>query len=305
MRDLVDILDAYLQAKGKGDSSAWACKAWAIQANQTMAGKQRDSQRLFVTDVGKCHRQVKYRLIGEPRRPLSVAQRLMFEQAEDIEATVAAAMRWEGILLDYQQGVDLADRENWGGRKDITITDPLTIEVKSSRSNAFKGYRSDDMPKPAHLVQAGIYNHYDGIPAVLLYMDRGGTNPPQQFEVPELDWEQTSAEMDAYDALRESPDSPDILPQVIVRENVRELKKSRIPFGELRLSWSGEFYLQNDWRCGFSWCEYDRCPAKKRERRILMKTSVKDGVVLTSEGRRHEAELYSFLRGRNREMVLA
>ena len=112
MRDLADIIERYLIAKSEGDSAAWAAKLWAIGENQRFAGKVRSQDRLFVTDVGKCHRQVKYRLLGTPRRPPSAAKRLMFEQAEDIETTVAAAMKWEGILLDYQQGVDLSDREN-------------------------------------------------------------------------------------------------------------------------------------------------------------------------------------------------
>jgi hypothetical protein len=297
MRELTPILVLYLDAKKQGDERAWDAKRWAISENQKLAGKVRSIDRLFVTDVGKCHRQVKYRLTGEDARPSTPAKQLMFELADDIETTVAAAMKWAGILQDYQGGVSLDDRENWGGRTDIIIDDG-GIELKTSMSNAFKGFRADDMPKPDHLRQAGVYEHYVGVAFSLLYVDRGGQNAPQQFEVPALDWDATSAQMDALDDVRMTAGLPDCLPLVITRKNWR---KSHIDLGQFSIEWSGEVYLGPDWRCG-SYCPYDKCPAKRKESKMLAKMTKKDPIVLTHDGQRHEDDLYRYLRSGQKEM---
>lgn len=301
MRDLVETIERYLIAKSKGDSSAWAAKLWAIEENQRFAGKQRSQDRLFVTDVGKCHRAVKYRLDGDPRRPLSTASRMMFEQAEDIETTVAAAAKWEGILQSYQAGVDISDRENWGGRLDVVIADPLIIEVKSVRSAAFKGDK--ELPKPDNVTQARIYRQYEGVEVDLLYVDRGGSNPPQQYPVmPDDDaWERISAEMDELDEVRAGKSAlPDCLPLVLTRRNVR---KSSIDLGGLVIDWSGEIYIGPDWRCRY--CDYEKCPGKRAETEMLAKMTKKDPLVLTREGKRHEDDVYEYLRAGRRELALA
>jgi hypothetical protein len=297
MRDLIPILNDYLIAKSKGDAAAWEAKLWAVKENTRFSGKVRDQRRLFVTDLAKCPRAIKYRLNGETQYPPTTAKRLMFEQAEDIETTVAAACKWADILLDYQKGVDLSDRENWGGRKDITLIDPLTVEVKSSRSAAFKGDKG--MPKEAHREQVGIYHHYDGTTPCLLYMDRGGENMPRQYEVEPLYWPDVSARMDELDDLRESADLPDPLPLVLSRKAAR---KSEIDLGGWSVDWSGEIWLGPDWRCNY--CDYDICEGGRRQKTMLAKMTKKDPLVLSGAGKAHEDYVYRYLRSGQRELSL-
>lgn len=298
MTEYAPILARYLAAKSSGERRAWTAKRWTIRENEKLAGKLRDPLRLYLTDIGKCKRQIAYRLRQERKRPLTPAKVLMFEQAQDIENTVAAALVWAGELESFQAPVAMPG-ENWGGRMDI-VAGGRIIEVKSSRSAAFKGYRADDMPKPDHLTQAGLYSLLQEMPADLLYMDRGGENQPQQYEAPPASLEWLLQEMDGFERVRASLDNlPDCLPPMLKRRSVR---KSSIVLGDLRIDWAGEVWLEQDWRC--SYCDYEHCPAKRRESVMLAKLTKSEPLTLTAQGKRMADEVQVYLHSGLREMPL-
>lgn len=298
MMDYSAVISDYLAAKAAGERRAWTAKRWTVRENEKLSGRERDPLRLFLTDIGKCKRQVAYRLRQEARRPLTPARVMMFEQAQDIENTAAAALLWAGHLESFQAPVAMPG-ENWGGRMDIVAAGRI-IEVKSARSNAFKGYRGDDMPKPDHLTQAGIYSLQEERPAELLYIDRGGENPPQQFEAPPVSQPWLAQEMNAYEQVRGSLDTlPDCLPPMLKR---RSSRRSNIVLGDLRIDWAGEIWLEKDWRC--SYCDYDHCPAKRRDSVMLAKLTKSDPLTLTREGEKMEQDIERYLRSGEREMSL-
>ena len=115
--------------------------------------KDRDPLRLFVTDAGKCHRQIAYRLLDTEKDYVSpqaeINKLIMFDIAEYLEETLWVALLESNKGVDYQQDVVMHDRENWGGRFDI-IADydggERVIEVKSLYPGAFKY----DINYPAH-----------------------------------------------------------------------------------------------------------------------------------------------------------
>lgn len=202
--------------------------------------RERDPLRLFVTDVGKCPRAVALRMMQAEKKPLSHIEernkRLMFDLADYIEEKLMSALEAKGLLAGYQESVDISDRDNWGGRLDILTTEPRVVEVKTIRSNAF---RFDDRPRPEHVCQAVIYQHYLGheLLPVLVYFDRGGSNTTEQYEVSH-DWGHISAMMDELDAVRANlPELPDVLPRVL-KSTDRNKKVRNVP----------------DWRC--ERCDY-------------------------------------------------
>ena len=79
--------------------------------------------RLFVTDVGKCHRAVAYRLLGTEKNPKAestiTATSMMFDLADYIEQKLTDALRDDEMLIGMQGGINIYDHENWGGRYDI------------------------------------------------------------------------------------------------------------------------------------------------------------------------------------------
>jgi len=188
--------------------------------------KERDPLRLFVTDVGRCPRQVALRLTGAKAYPITKQQRYQWDIAEYIEETLMRALDVANLLCEYQGRIDITDRENWGGRIDIShflpeATDTLRIvEVKSTDPNSFSYV---DFPKEWHVNQITVYDHYydyagykRGTPT-LTYFDRSGRsgNEPKEYEV-KTDFERIRPLMDELDAMRSAlPDLPPILPRVL------------------------------------------------------------------------------------------
>lgn len=207
--------------------------------------KERDPLRLFVSDVGKCTRQVAFRLKETTKDPVSeqtlVNKQIMFDIAEHLESTLWQALTAEGLGLLYQFPVDMYDRVNWGGRGDI-IADYFgrrVIEVKSLYPGAFK----HDIFYPQHRHQADIYDHYcdeefqlEASP-LLLYLDRGGMNTPVEQEV-RMPWERSCALMDEMDAMRTAlPEMPEKLEHVLMER-----------------SWGKQLVYEPDWKC--TRCDY-------------------------------------------------
>lgn len=207
-------------------------------------GKERDPKRLFVTDVGKCPRQVALRMMQADRKPVLPQQRMMWDLAEYIEETLMKALDVAGELESYQEPVVLPDRENWGGRMDIVrrVGDKLQIvEVKTERSNSLKRNADGNLayahPKPNHVRQASIYHHYfdfgeDGeLPPVIWYAARGGSNLPVECVIDNVDFEPIRLEMDELDTVRDNlPELPPMLPKVIKETSYGKVLKYVTPW---------------------------------------------------------------------------
>lgn len=197
--------------------------------------KERDQQRLYITDIGKCMRSVAYRCLGTEKDYMAqsaiYSQSIMFDVAEYIESTIAKALSLSGQLVFYQADVSIP-RDNWGGRIDILADYDTTriIEVKTLRSNAM----SKPLPYDNHKLQVSTYHglmldewKIMDVP-ILAYFDRGGSNPPVEVEVSDVMevWVAAQALMDELDDMRNN--LPTLPPQrekvVKVRSYGKELK---------------------------------------------------------------------------------
>lgn len=195
--------------------------------------KERDPMRLFISDLGKCIRQVQYRLTGAAKDMKADdthrAETVMFSLADYIEFTLAEAFKERGELVEYQCDIDMPDRVNWGGRLDL-IADyngVRIIEVKTTRSNAFMY----ELLKPEHEFQAWCYHHYMAQVMslteypILAYFDRGGSNQPEEFIVTPKPIVAMMDELDLYRDYIEMGVWHDQMPKVLkVRNRGKEIK---------------------------------------------------------------------------------
>ncbi len=218
--------------------------------------KERDPLRLFVTDVGKCHRQVAYRMLETPKDENTPEydenKVLMWDVAEYIEEKLWEVLAAARLGVGYQGSVNIT-RDNWGGRFDI-IADyngTRVIEVKTVNPNSMNKH---DLPKLSHVHQVSLYHHYLHeeyeltAPPLLWYFDRASASPPEEYVI--RDWAQRAGEavgiMQEIEAVRDSlPALPDKLGKVL---------KER--------SWGKSLVREPDWRCGRKWCDYHNtcCP---------------------------------------------
>jgi hypothetical protein len=301
MYSLLESYKAYLPVFDKGDPDAVRCYIEVVRAaaKYSASRTERDPNRLYVTDTTACPRQVAYRITQEPATPLSLGRRVMFREAADIEAHATAAAMWSGILEDYQFPIVIDDRDNWGGRGDIYTKDGRIWDVKSMRSKAFTGYFRE-IPKPEHEVQLSIYHHHylAKLPPGLLYVDRGGQNPPEEAIAQVRDKAEMDSMMDAVDEVRTRALEGELPDPLSTEVKIKNKRKSTVEVvdGEsvLHVHWSGEIIEQPHWKCG-SYCPYELCPAKRFYETPLAKTTTK-GIEFTSAGKRNVEKVLCFLR---------
>lgn len=224
---------------------------YAAHLNSKKDHKDRDPKRMFLSDLGKCPRQVGYRLLQTPRDYRSdqsdVNSTIMFDLAEHIEAVLAEAMGDD--VIAYQEDAPITDitpqYTNWGGRCDIIAVyfGRRVLEVKSLYPSSFK----PDLPEkhPYYHLQAKSYDiyfreRYDlNENPLLAYFDRGGTNTPIEVEVTIPD-SAVFEEMDRMEAMRDAlPDLPPKLGKVL----------------EVR-TWGKKLMLEPDSSCRQPYCKY-------------------------------------------------
>jgi CRISPR/Cas system-associated exonuclease Cas4 (RecB family) len=211
--------------------------------------KERDPYRLFLSDIGKCSRQVQYRLLQTEKNPTTTQadynKTIMFSIAEYMESELAKALAMEGLLWGYQGDIDIYDRENWGGRYDLLANyeGKRIIEVKTVHPNAFR-YTLD---YAAHRYQAWSYHHYlaetEGLTEfpLLVYFDRGGQNTAQEVTVTP---QPIVALMDELDAARGEVREE----QAVTFDQIPKILKVRAAGKQIR--------LEPDSRCKY--CDYSR-----------------------------------------------
>lgn len=246
---LADIYNDYLQARQSGDVEAQL--AFHKIFMEPKVDRARDPLRLFATDIGKCPRQVCYRLLSTTKDYESPEKQRndqrMYDVAEYIEAMLTAAFMWRGDLISHQTPVPFAGRENWGGRVDLIVEldgHRRIIEVKTHRGNA----SNYTLPKVPHVHQAASYDfdlslEYElDAPPLLWYVSRDGSGEPNEYEVPHVEAE-TASLMDELDEARFE----------VRTEGVGMLPPKLDKVLQLR-SYGKSVSCEPDWQCGY--CAY-------------------------------------------------
>jgi len=249
---LADIYDEFMVARQTGDQRALNCFTEVFLSHPKVE-KERDPMRLFASDIGKCPRQVGYRLLSTERDPQSHEKQRndqrMFDIAEFMEAMMTAAFMWKGQLIGYQIPVPFSEygRENWGGRIDMAVDmggKRRIIEYKTHRGNA----SNYDLPKVPHAHQANVYDMMlteelglTDLP-IAAYFSRDGSGEPQEYRIECWD-DATNALMDELEEAR-----------INVDEGGPEGLWAKAP-KTLKLRSRGKQVVQEpDWQCQY--CDY-------------------------------------------------
>lgn len=249
MTILADIYNDFLKARQSGDVEAQLCFKMVFM--EPKVDHVRDQMRLFATDIGKCPRQVCYRLLSTTKDYESPEKQRndqrMFDVAEFIEAMLTAAFMWRGDLISHQTPVPFAERSNWGGRTDLIVSlDGFRriIEVKTHRGNA----SNYTLPKAPHVHQATSYHwelvkeyELDAMP-LLWYVSRDGSGEPNEYEVPHVEAE-TIALMDELDEARIA----------VSLHGMSQIPSQLDKVLQLR-SWGKTVSCEPNWQCGY--CSY-------------------------------------------------
>lgn len=201
-------------------------------------------------DGGKCHRQLKLRLLGTQKKPDKLGTALMWDHGNRIHDRMVQLLTIGFARLHQQGGVlwQVVEVEknvsetlvgDAVGRLDILIVGPngekAVIDVKTVRSKTF----TFPLPRATNTVQAQSYMQAeDADYGVVLYIDRDGANAIKPCFILRDDASVESAYRVAENIFK-SDELPQVLrPQVNVREN----------------KGPDAVYVDNPWQCRY--CDY-------------------------------------------------
>jgi hypothetical protein len=206
-----------------------------------------DSSILHLSDLGSCPRQVALRVGGYPEKIVSEDaknnKRVMFWLAYELHYLTYSAMRWAGLLYDYELKVEAPT--GWSGRLDMLHVDKpgseklVLYDEKTSHPNQMKYSKS--LPKKKDMLQIISYYLYPPVTPIdevrIEYADRGGQNTPQVKVIVPSEWltkEVASAMVELEEALVNTPEP--LSREFVIADNEKSV------------------YLRRDWRCKY--CPY-------------------------------------------------
>jgi len=207
--DLVAVLDAALRARPDEWDEA------ALHASDLAVALEDDGDR-------KCGRQLWLRTHGAEKREPTTGEHLMWHHGRRIEREVVKMFaehlpdEWSIGAVNRQVGDDDVTAE-----LDIELHGPngvvVIVDVKTVRGNWF---RYAKIARPAAIMQVRKYMKERGADyGILLYIDREGQNPPEQFTVERDDAAVLRAEQVAREIIA-LPQAPAVMPpKVKVRAN--------------------------------------------------------------------------------------
>lgn len=239
---------------------------------------------LHVSDLGTtipgegCPRQLKLRLTGAEKRPPTVGELMMFENAHGIHARVTKLLQaglpreWE--LEFKEQSITGLLPEGIRGTMDNLLRNRrenrvIVPDYKTVRGRAFNYL---DKPKPANEIQVqGYIAAIDAEAGILLYLDREGSNASREFAVERND----QAVLGAINGLVQIRDS-DELPPILGPKLVRNENKG-----------PDSLKVEMPWPCKY--CEFrdvscpGALPPEKRERGIVAKINDKNELLVQDQ----------------------
>jgi len=150
-----------------------------IESHDAKRNADRCKKAFYVSDAGKCRRQMYYSLeFQKPMETNDAVSVLRMDAGKRIEEAVVDMWKEEGILKDDQARVDvkLTNAHEIHGYADAIITVDgvdTPVEIKSFWGHKQAAEIKAGKPKPEYVYQLALYMHYLGYTdGMLLYIDR-------------------------------------------------------------------------------------------------------------------------------------
>jgi hypothetical protein len=237
---------------------------------------------LHVSDLGVtipgegCPRQLKLRLEGAEKRPLTVGEALMFDHGHRIHERATELLRAglaDGWTIDAVE-LPVAMPNGIRGTLDVLLRHESgatrVLDYKTVRGRAFNYL---DGPKPANALQVRAYTYaVDAEAGDLLYIDREGQNGALAFEV-ERDDAAVEAGLRTLVQIRDSAEMPPVLTPVLER------RQNKGP---------DSLVVKQPWCCDYCPFQGVSCdgalPPEKRDRGIVAKITDNNELLVQPNG---------------------
>lgn len=161
----------------------------------------RERDYFYVSEVGKCPRQIFYTVKGFPRPPLDGQTARRLAVGEDAHRRLVQALYSLGVVVAAE--VPIPPGSLFHGRADAIVSlggKNYVVEIKTVHP-----YNFDQMaisPRRDHYLQLQLYLHYFQIPQGIILAENKATQELREFLV-ELDRLEVNRVLAEFEALRE------------------------------------------------------------------------------------------------------
>lgn len=135
--------------------------------------KDKEQYHFYITDAGKCSRQVFFKFKNAPRREMEANILRLFDHGDHMHQLIMKPLLSTRDIHVVASEVKIPPQELVTGRADAVISDGremYVLDIKSMNSMVFKNL---DSPKEENVNQLQLYLHYFRIPrGILLYVDK-------------------------------------------------------------------------------------------------------------------------------------
>ncbi len=135
--------------------------------------KDKEQQRFYITDAGKCARAVFFKFKNATKKDIDANILRLFEHGDHIHQLIMKPLLSIRELHVVASEVNIPPQELISGRADAIISDGkklYVVDIKSMNSMVFRNLQE---PKEENVDQLQLYLHYFKIPnGVLLYVNK-------------------------------------------------------------------------------------------------------------------------------------
>ncbi len=165
---------------------------------------KRKQTHFYVSNAGKCPRQVFFAMKDYPRKPMEVHALRKMHHGDVVHSKLKNILYSLGIVKATE--IEIPPQELISGRADAIIGmngKEYVVELKSISSF---GFEQLDNPKDSDMKQLMLYMHYFSIPRGVLVYENKNTQELKEFEV---DYDEMLARkiLDSFARLKQDIDS--------------------------------------------------------------------------------------------------
>ena len=164
----------------------------------------REQTRFYVSNAGKCPRQVFFAMKNYPRKPMEAQALRKIHHKDMVHSKLKNILYSLGIVKATE--IEIPPQELISGRADAIIgMDGKEYVVELKSINSF-GFEQLDRPKDGDVKQLTLYMHYFNIRQGLLVYENKNTQEMKEFEV-DYDGALARSILDSFASLKQDVDS--------------------------------------------------------------------------------------------------
>jgi len=135
--------------------------------------KDKEQHHFYITDAGKCPRQIFFKFKNAPRKEMEARILRIFDHGNHIHELIMRALLSSRDIQVVASEINIPPQELISGRADAIISNGKDLHLLDIKSINTMGFRNLAQPKEENINQIQLYLHYFKIKnGLLLYVNK-------------------------------------------------------------------------------------------------------------------------------------